>query len=40
VQLYQTSPRHTSEEALKTNPLSIYVRDFTWSRKQERQVRQ
>jgi type IV secretion system protein TrbF len=40
VQVYQTSPRHVTEEALRSNPLGIYVRDFTWSRKQERQVRQ
>lgn len=40
VQVYQTSPRHMTEEALRSNPLGIYVRDFTWSRKQERQVRQ
>lgn len=40
VQVYQTSPTHMSEEALRTNPLGIYVRDFSWSRKQAREVPQ
>ena len=40
VQVYQTSPRHMSEEALRTNPLGVYVRDFSWSRKQAREVPQ
>jgi type IV secretion system protein VirB5 len=40
VQVYQTSPQHMSEEALRTNPLGIYVRDFSWNRKQAREVPQ
>lgn len=40
VQVYQTNPRHMSEEALRTNPLGVYVRDFSWSRKQAREVLQ
>lgn len=40
VQVYQTSPKHTSEEALRSNPLGIYVRDFSWSRKQAKEVQQ
>lgn len=40
VQVYQGNPRHMTEEALRTNPLGIYVRDFSWSRKQGREVRQ
>ena len=40
VQVYQTSPKHMSEEALRSNPLGVYVRDFSWSRKQSREVPQ
>jgi type IV secretion system protein VirB5 len=40
VQVYQASAQHMSEEALRTNPLGIYVRDFSWSRKQAREVPQ
>lgn len=40
VQVYQSSARHMTEEALRSNPLGIYVRDFNWSRKQDREVRQ
>jgi type IV secretion system protein VirB5 len=40
VQVYQSRPRHMSEEALRTNPLGVYVRDFSWSRKQAREVPQ
>ena len=40
VQVYQTSPRHMTEEALRANPLGVYVRDFSWSRKQAREVPQ
>ena len=40
VQVYQASPLHMSEEALRSNPLGVYVRDFTWNRKQPREVPQ
>lgn len=40
VQVYQASPKHMSEEALRSNPLRVYVRDFNWSRKQAREVQQ
>lgn len=40
VQVYQASPMHMSEEALRSNPLGVYVRDFSWNRKQAREVPQ
>jgi type IV secretion system protein TrbF len=40
VQVYQASPMHMSEETLRSNPLGIYVRDFSWNRKQPREVPQ
>ena len=40
VQVYQSSAAHMTEEALRSNPLGIYVRDFNWGRKQDREVRQ
>lgn len=40
VQVYQASRMHMTEEALRSNPLGVYVRDFTWNRKQAREVPQ
>ena len=40
VQVYQASRMHMSEEALRSNPLGVYVRDFSWNRKQAREVPQ
>ncbi len=40
VQVYQASPEHASEEALRDNPLGVYVRDFSWSRRQHLEARQ
>lgn len=40
VQVYQSSPKHMSEEALRSNPLGIYIRDFSWGRKQPREASQ
>lgn len=40
VQVYQSNGRNMSEEALRSNPLGIYVRDFSWGRKEAREVPQ
>lgn len=40
VQVFTISPRHMTEEALRNNPLGIYVRDFSWNRQQAREVPQ
>jgi type IV secretion system protein TrbF len=40
VQVVAVSPRHMTEEALRSNPLGVYVRDFTWNRRQAREVPQ
>lgn len=37
-QVYPSEPKHTTEEALKQNPLGIYVRDFSWNRNERREV--
>ena len=39
-EVYQSQPRATSEEALRANPLSVYIRDFNWARREAREVRQ
>ncbi len=40
VHVYQGDPRFATEEALRQNPLGIYVRDFSWNRRQAREVSQ
>ena len=39
-EVYQSQPRATSEEALRANRLSVYIRDFNWARREAREVRQ
>lgn len=40
VQVYQARSGHMTEEALRANPLGVFVRDYSWSRKGEREVQQ
>lgn len=40
LEVYQSEPKATDEEALRANPLSIYVRDFNWTRREAREVQQ
>jgi type IV secretion system protein VirB5 len=40
VQVYQANRLHMTEESLRSNPLGVYVRDFSWNRKQAREVPQ
>ena len=40
VHVYQGDPRFVTEQALRENPLGIYVRDFSWNRVQPREVPQ
>jgi type IV secretory pathway TrbF-like protein len=31
VDVYQSQPHHTTEEALRDNPLGVYIRDYSWN---------
>lgn len=39
VEVYQSQPLATTEEAMRANPLSIYIKDFYWGRRGLREVR-
>ena len=40
LEVYQSEPTATDEQALRDNPLSIYIRDFNWTRREAREVKQ
>jgi len=31
VDVYESQPHHTTEEALRDNPLGVYIRDYSWN---------
>jgi type IV secretion system protein VirB5 len=40
VQVYQSETRRMTEEALRANPLGVFIRDFNWNRRQLHEVPQ